>query len=157
MSMQTWAYIAGIVSGLGLIASVIFVYISARQIGVPGLGLALVGSLLVGMSIWSSVKIKIDETGIDAEFKRLQGQVNEIAEAAADVSEEVTKIARVTEANRSYFAEVDTFFETHEEPPPERLSRFRDQVLDAPPIDLQRLDSAKLRLESIEAANQVEQ
>lgn len=156
MSMQRWAYITGIVCGLGLIGSVVFVYVTTREIAIPGLGLSLVGALLVGMSIWSSVKIKIDQTGVDAEFRRLQGQVNKIAEAAAEVSEEVTKIARVTEANRSYFAEVDNFFETHEEPPPERLSRFRDQVLDAPLIDLQRLDSAKLRLESIETASNVE-
>jgi len=142
MDIQTATYIVGIGLGILAVASACYVWVSHQTFGVGGCTLSVVGLVLVGLSIWSGVKIKVGEGGLEAEFQRLSRQVEAVAQANETVIQEVKKIATVTETGKQQFIELTRVLEAQRVAKPTQLENIRKPVLTAPTVDLKRLDKA---------------
>lgn len=116
MTMKEWAYIIGIVIGGIAVLTACVVWYRKQTFGTGGTLLCIVGVVLIGMSVWGSVKIKLPggvETELlvkieeqsakieeqSAEMKKQSQRITSVAEGALDVSREVEKLAVVSETN----------------------------------------------------------
>ena len=153
MDTQNWANIAGIIFGSGAILSVTIVYIRSQKLGFTGLGFAFVGMILVGMSIWSSIKISVNENGIETELERLHRQVGEIAQASVTVSDTVASVVEEAERNRSNVSELAAAIEST---PTESLANLESILTEksvVERVDLQSLNTARAMFHEVNAGD----
>lgn len=92
--IQAAAFIAGIVIGCVGVGGARFVWIRHRVFGMGGSVLSVVGVAMLGLSIWSGIRIEIDREGLRAEVTRLQEQVDAVVEANETVVREVIKAVK---------------------------------------------------------------
>jgi hypothetical protein len=154
MNVQTAAFVVGMILGSGAVSSAAFVWIRYRAFGTGGSVLSLLGVALVGLSIWSSVKINVSDQGFQAEFQKLAQQVDAVAESSQagiqanrEVAQEVKNVAEATEAAKQQFIELTTTLEAKGTLDPAKRAEILRPVLTAPVVDLKRLDSATKKLE----------
>lgn len=109
--MIEWAYIVGIVVGTVAMLTTCLVWFRKQVFGTGGAVLSLFGVMLIGMSVWGSVKITLPG-GIEAELETLKGKIEVIAESSQGISDEVRNIAEVTETTRDEFVQLTRDLET---------------------------------------------
>ena len=155
MTIQTAAFVVGIILGSGSVCSAAFVWIRNQAFGLGGSMLSLVGVTLVGLSIWSGVRINVSGEGLKAEFNRLSEQVETVAqanqagiEANQVVTQEVKNLAETTETAKKQFAELTNVLEAKGTLEPDKKNAILKLVQQAPPIDLKRLDGAAAKLKA---------
>lgn len=84
------AFLAGIVMGSILLLSVSWVWIQKQVLGASGVTMSLVGVTLVGLTVWSSVRIEASPDGLLAEFNsRLEDLAETVEEVDSDLQEVV--------------------------------------------------------------------
>ncbi|MEX0268431.1 hypothetical protein AB3R30_04765 [Leptolyngbyaceae cyanobacterium UHCC 1019] len=96
--------VSGLVLGSLIILAVIFSYLKGRKIALTDLLLALIGVVLVSLSLWQTMKISSDGKGVTAEVTKALTQVetntNTILSNDSSLNAEVTglnrKIAQLT-------------------------------------------------------------
>ncbi|HEY3302914.1 MAG TPA: hypothetical protein VGL70_05185 [Candidatus Binatia bacterium] len=142
MDIQTATFIVGLILGTLAVGSACYVWVLHRAFGVGGGSLSVVGFALVGLSIWSSVKIQVSEGGLQAEFQRLSRQVQAVAQANETVTQEVKKIGETTEIGKRQFVELTRVLEAQQVAKPNQLENIRRPILTAPTVDVKRLDKA---------------
>jgi len=125
MNIQTATFIVGLILGTLAVGSACYVWIRHRVFGVGGGSLSVVGFALVGLSIWSSVKIQVSEGGLQAEFQRLSRQVQAVAQANETVAQEVKKIGETNEIGKRQFVELTKVLEAQRVAQPAQLENIR--------------------------------
>ena len=73
--LESIVFVSGLVLGSLIVLAVIFSYLKGRKIALTDLLLALIGVVLVSLSLWQTMNLAFDGTGGKLEFKRLQTQV----------------------------------------------------------------------------------
>lgn len=142
MNQQEWAYTVGLLVGVIVMLSVVYVFIKERTLNTGGVVLSLIGMILIGLSIWSNIKIQTE--GLTLELKKIKGEVSQLASASKVVTEEVTKITRDIDASNQQVLNLTRVL-SEEQP---SLRQHVEQIeRDIPPHvfeeRIQRLDSVK--------------
>jgi hypothetical protein len=150
MGIQAVAFIAGIILGSIAVLSAVYVWVKDRTFGMGGGALSLAGIVLVGLSIWSSVRIKVNESGLEADFNRLQSQVSEVTKTSLAVTDEVRKIAESTQANKDQFLKLTSALETRQVVRPEVLAAIEKPIESTPTADRKAIDAAAIRLRNLD-------
>jgi hypothetical protein len=104
MNLQNWAYLVGLFVGVIVILSVVFVFVKSQTLNSGGIMLTLVGMILIGLSIWSN--IKLEGEGFTIELNKIKSDVNRVATASTAVNEEVIRIAKDVNSNNQQVAEL---------------------------------------------------
>ena len=149
MTIETTAFIVGIILGTLTIGSAAYVWIRNQNFGMGGSVLSVVGLALVGLSIWSTVKIEVSAEGLQAEFKRLESQLNTVAQANQEVTQEVKNVADTAQRSKEQFVELTRVLEERGTLDSEKKTEILKPVLEAPPIDVKRLNMAAEKLKRV--------
>jgi hypothetical protein len=153
MDVQTTAFSTGIVFGSVAIGSASYVWLRHRIFGFGGSMLSLVGIALLGLSIWSGIRIEISQAGLQADFQRLAQQVDTVVEANQVVTQEVKKVADIAQTGRQQFVELTKTLEAERAITPSKLEEIRRSVLAAPVVDTQRLERATESLRAVKPSS----
>lgn len=108
--MQDWVFAVGMILGIVALLGVLYVWIKRQVFGTGGSILSIVGFLLVGLSLWSNVKVA--GPGMSLEFNRLENRVADIEENTDVISEEVVKTAEKLETTSQQFISLTQQLET---------------------------------------------
>ncbi len=144
--MEKWAFIVGLAIGSIAVLSACWVWVRKQAYGMGGGALSLVGAVLIGMSVWGHVRLGVSEAGL--EFEVLKRQVEETAEAARLVAEQVDEVGRAVETSRESFVNLTRALQGRRGLPPAALEAIRDDLMRAPGFDPTRLDSARVLLDT---------
>lgn len=154
MSIQSVTYLVGIVLGSLAVISVCVVWIRHHQFGMGGTTLTLIGFGLVGLSLWSTVQIRVSADGFETRFETLQNQVAELAETTEATINTSRQLAEVVTEQDQELARFSTLLA--------RDPRFSDNpaITPANPAvinrgdlqrQLQRLDDASNTLQRLQS------
>lgn len=140
--MQTAAFISGLALGIVALLSVCVVLVFRdKQLGIGGAVVAVVGLVLVGMSVWGQVKIKVSETGLEV------GLVREVAEAVRTVAAEVDAAAQAQEVSRQQFVALTQELQQNRVLPTSAMQSIRSSLESIPSVDRARLETARAQLD----------
>lgn len=143
MDTQALTYLAGIVIGSSAVLCACYVWMKKQVFGMGGSVLSLMGMALMGLSIWSGIHIKVSETGIEADFKRLAEKVEHVALASENLTAEVKTIAETTQTNKTQFVKLATALESRHTLPAREIEEIRKPVAAAPALDVRRISEAQ--------------
>lgn len=94
--IEELAFLAGIIMGSVLLLAVSWVWIKKQVLGGGGIIMSLVGLALVGLVVWSSIRIEASPEGLSAEFERqlrqVEQMVNEMDEQVARVDSNLQRV-----------------------------------------------------------------
>jgi hypothetical protein len=114
-SIQDVAFVAGIILGACLLAAVSWVWMRKQVLGASGISLAVIGFALVGLTVWTSIRIEASpDGGFIAQFEQRLNELNEmiegvdsnvqmVASTSLEVSAEVEGLREVVAANGTQF------------------------------------------------------
>ena len=141
--MAHWAYVVGIVIGGAAVIISATVWLKKQKFGAGGATLSLVGLVLIGLPVWSSVKLTLPGGGgLDAQFRELRLRVEQVAGATQQISQEVATLANISETTRAAFGELTGALEAQQPLRPDHLQMMRARVLDSGAIDHVKLERA---------------
>jgi hypothetical protein len=146
MSM-TPVTVVGLVFGGALIAAAIYVFVKKQEFALNGVAVTLLGLLLIGMSQWTTIKIK--GAGIDIDLSTLQRQLSETAEAVDALAEETVNAAAAAETTREQLLTLSNQLERQRVLPPSLTRPLRDSLRTGPRIDTAVVNAARVRLRPI--------
>jgi hypothetical protein len=145
MNVQTAAFIVGMVFGGVAVSCASYVWVRHRVFGLGGSVLSIVGIALLGLSIWRGIKIDITQTGVTADFQRLERRVETISDANRVALEEIGKAARTAETGRDQLIALTKAVEPRSAQGT-TLETIRKTLMSAPTVDERRLEAARERL-----------
>ena len=96
----TVAQWAGIALGALLIVSVAWVWLQKQIFGMNGAGIGLIGVVLVGLTLWSSISVSYSDEGFEFELTRLQERIDQAETELQQATEQLTAV-RSTNADLS--------------------------------------------------------
>ncbi len=100
--IEDLAFLAGIVMGSILLLAVSWVWIRKQVLGAGGVTMSFVGVTLVGLTVWSSVRIQASPDGLLAEFdRRLESLTETVEEVDSNLQE-------VVETNISFSRDIES-------------------------------------------------
>ena len=72
------ALVVGILLGVVMISSAVFVYLRHQLFGTAGIVLISFGTLLAGLSVWTTFQVSVSQEGIEiiAELQEIQAELN---------------------------------------------------------------------------------
>ncbi len=141
--------IVGMVMGTLLILTAIAVFWSKKAFPAGGIGVTLVGLVLIGMSQWSTIKLKAGGVDVEVELKALKKQVQETAAATADVATETRNAAAGADVTRRQVAILTSQLAERALVAPQASIDIQSALRSAPQFDEKRLVRANERLERI--------
>ena len=147
--MENWAFGVGLFVGAVVALSAVWVFLKKQEFSLWGTAVLGFGVVLIGMSVWSNIKIRASEGGI--EFEVLRQQVQQTAQAAAKVAEEVETVAQIVEGSKRQLLDLTEVLQTGGNVPAATLQPIRDSLRAFPTIDRARLDSARVTLDTTSA------
>ena len=77
MNSLIFQYCSAVVGGLAIL-SVCIVFIRQQTIKKEGLGLLVVGTILIGLPVWSSAKIAWNQKGFEIEFETITQKLSNL-------------------------------------------------------------------------------
>ncbi len=95
----------GVFIGSLMLLSVIWVWVSKQTFQLGGTLMSIFGTVLIGLSVFSSVTVKIGDDLL-VQFNALQEEVDTLREDNATLVAEVSTIATTTELQRQQFIEL---------------------------------------------------
>ena len=140
--MSTAVYTVGLVFGGLAVFSVCYVFMKTRTFGFGGGVLSLVGVILIGLSLWSRVKIEVSKEGLKGEFETLQQNVVALAGASESLSEEVKTLAERAETTSDQLVALTRNLEAGQSLNMPDGRNIRRQLDAAPSSNISRIDSA---------------
>ena len=96
--MENWAFGVGLLVGTVVALSAVWVFLKKQEFSLWGTAVLGFGVVLIGMSVWNNIRIRASEGGL--EFEVLRQQVQQTAQAAAKVAEEVETVAQIVEGSK---------------------------------------------------------
>lgn len=82
------AFIVALVLGALMLASVCYVYVSRQAFGLGGACLSGFGVVLLGMSVWKTVDVSFNETGVRAKLEQIEAVANRAESTASQAQME---------------------------------------------------------------------
>lgn len=99
-------YIIGSIIGAVVLLSICFVYVKHQVLNIGGMIFAVIGMILMGMPVWSSINVSIDEDGFEAQLQ----QAITVAEEARQQAAEAKQLTEKTiDASLALKESVETF------------------------------------------------
>jgi hypothetical protein len=136
--MATWVYGIGLALGVVATLSVLWVWIRQQKFGSGGAVLSTMGFLLVSLSIWSAIDFTLPG-GMGVKVERLQQQLNEVQSATEETSEQLINVAENVETTQEQFVALTDELLKVSAISPTTLQEVQESVLEARPVDLERL------------------
>ena len=85
--------IIGLLAGLLMVATVCSVFYKSQVFGLGGSALSMLGTVLIGMSIWSNISFKIGaDGGFSAELNQIKQEVAQIGTRNQRIEESVSEV-----------------------------------------------------------------
>ena len=137
--------IVGMAVGALLILTAIGVFWSKKEFPAGGIGVTFVGLALVGMSQWSTLRLKAP----GLEFEAIRAKLDSTISAAEVVAGEAQNAAAAAEATRQQVSTLTSQLATHNLIPPTASIAIRRALDAAPRTDTTRLRMATDRLKRL--------
>lgn len=141
MEMTTVVFGVGLVLGSAMIGTVCMVYLKKQLMGFGGAVLTIFGVVLVGLSVWSTVQVKVSKDGFEVELDKLAQRVGQVEETTIVVAEDLASVATNAETDRAQFNTLTRELAESEVLRPEAAAR----VLEVQPDRIMRVDPERLR------------
>lgn len=90
--MTNPAFVVALVLGAAMLGAVIWVYVTGGAFGLGGSVLTVCGVILVGMSVWRTIDVSVDERGFKAKFEQLEKKVSQVQQRSDSTVKEVTQL-----------------------------------------------------------------
>jgi hypothetical protein len=87
--IEELAFLAGIILGSIQLLAVSWVWVQKQVLGMGGITMSFVGVALVGLALWSSIRIEASPDGFIAEFQQELEQLNRSVQEVGDQVDEV--------------------------------------------------------------------
>lgn len=139
--------VVGMVAGGLLIVTACAVFLNKKEFPAGGLGVALVGLVLIGMSQWTS--IKVNTPGGSVEFAALQKDVKQTAEAADELATQAQETAASVETTRQQVTALTQQLQNNKVLTATAVAPIRAKLETAPRADVSRLRIAKDNLSRV--------
>jgi hypothetical protein len=111
-------------------------------------GVTLIALVLIGMSQWTTIKIK-GPGGIDIDLTQLRQQIEETARAVDAVADVAGNNTRVSEGNRQQLLSLTEQLGSKQVIAPAAASAARSTLTALPKADTTRLHSTRLNLRKV--------
>lgn len=146
--MEQWTYATGLILGSLLILSVVYVFATKKgEVKMGEAFLVVMGAFLVGLTLWARVTISLGPEGLEAEFERLQEQIETVRMVNVSLNDQIETMAGAVETERRQVAELTRVLQEQQIGDPQELERIRSQILEVPVIDRDLLRTSRERLE----------
>ena len=148
--MDTWtaaSYAAGLILGTLLILTVIALAFKNRKVGVGESFLVVMGVFMISFTLWTRVKITFGPEGWQAEFERMQKQVETLRMANLNLNEQIETIAVANEIERSQIVALTEALQERRAVNPEALEMIRGELRRAPIVNREMLHSNRELME----------
>lgn len=146
--MEQWTYIVGLILGSLLVLAVVIVMLfKDRKIGMGEAFVAVIGVFLISLTIWARVKISFGPEGWEAEFDRMQRQVETLRMANLTLNDQVETMAAAAETERRQFVELTRVLQEQDVASPQSLEMIRGEILEGPVVDRELLRVTREQLE----------
>jgi len=139
--------IVGMVAGGLLILTAAAVFLLKKEFPAGGLGVALIGGVLIGMSQWSSIKISAG--GVSVDLQVLKAQVQQTAVAAEEIATQAQQTAVSVETTREQVAALTEQLQSRNVLSDAAARPIRAKLDAAPRADLSRLRAARENLDRV--------
>ena len=136
--MATWVYGIGLALGVTATLSVLWVWIRQQKFGSGGAVLCTMGFLLVSLSIWSAIDFTLPG-GMGVKVERLEKQLDKVQGATEATSEQLINVAENVETTQEQFVALTDELLKVPAISPTKLQEVQQSVLEARPVDLERL------------------
>lgn len=148
--MEFWTnatYAAGLILGTLLILSVIVLAFKNRKVGVGESFMVVMGVFMISFTLWARVKVSFGPEGWQAEFERMQKQVETLRTANLNLNQQIETIAVAAEIERSQIVALTEVLQERRVGNPESLEIIRGQLREAPTVNRDMLHSNREMLE----------
>ena len=144
MNIQIVAMILGLMIGVAMLSVVTVVYLKHQRLGPSGAILSLFGIVLMGMSVWQTIKISVDRKGVvqaeliqriesvEAEQKNVVSKMTSVEKATEDIREDFVQLTS------RFFIAIDTL-RAFEAALPESEKQKRQTIYERFASDMERL------------------
>ena len=139
--------IVGMVAGGLLILTASAVFLIKKEFPAGGLGVALIGLVLIGMSQWSS--IKISTAGVSVDLQVVKAQLEQTAAAAEEIATQAQQTAASVQTTREQVAALTQQLQSRNVLSDAALRPIRAKLDAAPRADSIRLRTAREKLDRI--------
>ena len=110
--MQNPSFVVALILGSIMLTAAIWVYVRHQAFGFGGAVLTVFGAILLGMPVWRTIDVSIDQKGISAKFEQLRTEIIEVQQGAeAKISQvekrtddQISRMRQRTEALEQYEA-----------------------------------------------------
>lgn len=136
MTLQTIVFVLGMILGAILIVAVAVRYWKQGNAGIGAAGLALIGMLCIGLSLWTSIEVEAGDVKV---------RLKSLAEQLDAVTEEVTKASESQEQARAQILQLAHQIQTAPTGTQPDLRNVTRNLENIRPVDVERL--AKVRRE----------
>lgn len=158
-NIQDVAFAAGILLGAILLFAVSWVWFSKQVLGANGIALALIGFALMGLTVWTSIRVEATPDGFVAEFEQRLNELNNmieevdsnverVASSSLEVSEDVENLRGIVATNGRQFQMLTMELEQSRAIPEAALGNIREGVT-IPRAETEALDVRRRQLEAI--------
>ena len=96
--IESTVFVSGLVLGSLIVLAVIFSYLKGRKIGLTDLLLALIGVVLVSLSLWQTMRLSSDGKGVNFEFSKLEKKIENNTGTISDTTKNLN--SQVVDLNR---------------------------------------------------------
>lgn len=142
--METWTsatYAVGLILGSLLVLTVIALAFKNHKVGVGESFLVVMGVFMISFTLWARVKISFGPEGWQAEFERMQKQVENLRMANLNLNEQIETIAVASEIERNQIVALTEALQERRVVSPESLEVIRGELRRAPPVNRDMLHS----------------
>lgn len=144
--MDPWSaatYAAGLILGTLLILTVIALAFKNRKVGVGESFLVVMGVFMISFTLWARVQISFGPEGWQAEFERMQKQVETLRTANLNLNEQIETIANANEIERNQIITLTEALQERRVVNPESLEMIRGELRRAPTVNRDMLHSQR--------------
>jgi len=144
--MDPWSaatYAAGLILGTLLILTVIALALKNRKVSVGECFLVVMGVFMISFTLWARVQISFGPEGWQAEFERMQKQVETLRMANLNLNEQIETIAVANEIERNQIIALTEALQERRVVNPESLERIRGELRRSPKVNRDMLHSQR--------------
>ena len=147
MDWTAVTYAAGLILGTLLILTVIALAFKNKKVGVGESFLVVMGVFMISFTLWARVKVSFGPEGWQAEFERMQKQVETLRMANLNLNQQIETIADASEVERNQIVALTEVLQEREVVNPQSLEMIRGELRRAPPVDRDMLHSTREMVE----------
>jgi hypothetical protein len=135
----------GMIAGAFLILTAAAVFWSKKNFPAGGIVITLVGFLLIGMSLWSNIKI----TAAGATIEVVRAEIRQTAAATEEVAAQAQQAVAALEATKQQVASLTSILETRNVLPGSEVQRINAGLAAVPHVDVHKLGAARATLSKV--------